>query len=142
MILQWFLIMAAIAAFASGASAEDFLPLQRGYYVSSDTPCEQASNATLNLFRGDRMAAAHAQCRIVEQKKDRDGWYWVTESCKDLRGGAGAKPEKLTQSYKVISRTEYILKNRFGEFRSRYCPQSSLPEPWRKIDLSDVIGAR
>ena len=39
-------------AFASGASAEDFLPLQRGYYVNSDTPCEQASNATLNLFRG------------------------------------------------------------------------------------------
>jgi hypothetical protein len=52
MILQWFRIMSAIAAFASGASAEDFLPLQRGYYVSSDTPCEQASNATLNLFRG------------------------------------------------------------------------------------------
>ena len=37
----------AIALSATPALAADLLPLQRGFYVATDTPCGEASDATI-----------------------------------------------------------------------------------------------
>lgn len=46
------------------------LPLQRGYYVASDTPCAKASNATLLLLRRNGIGGARYFCEFKLQEAD------------------------------------------------------------------------
>ncbi len=50
---------------AAGNSVSE-LPLKRGFYVASDTPCEQASNATLQLLRRDGVGGARDFCEFKQ----------------------------------------------------------------------------
>ena len=126
-----------IVAMLSDASAHaaDSLPLQRGYYVQSDTSCQRASNATISLYDGVSFGAAHVECRKPVIRKTPDGTYQMTERCRDMQGN-GASWETFKSSYVFKSRTEFVETTSYGTFSFRYCKQSDLSEPWSTNDLS------
>ena len=49
---------------AEAAAPVAALPLKRGYYVESDTPCGQASNATTTLLRREGIGGARDFCEF------------------------------------------------------------------------------
>jgi hypothetical protein len=59
------LAAAAILGAATAAGA-DSLPIERGYYVRTDTPCRRASNATITLYNGISFGYAHVESRQSE----------------------------------------------------------------------------
>jgi len=75
------------------------LPLQRGYYVASDTPCAQASNATLQLLRRNGIGAARTLCEFKAIKQTGPTSYRVRESCSELGSTTAAATESV--SYEV-----------------------------------------
>jgi hypothetical protein len=133
------LMTIAMLDFAS-AQAADSLPLQRGYYVQSDTPCQRASNATITLYNGVSFGAAHAECRKPVIRKEADGTYQMTERCRDMQGNGGPW-ETFKSDYVLKSLTEFVETTAYGTFSFRYCKQSDLPEPWSTNDLS-ALGIR
>lgn len=128
-----FLIVVAILGIASEAQAQS-LPLDIGYYVQSDTPCQRASNATLTLYNGISFGQAHAECRKPVIRKLAEGSYQLIEHCRD-RQGRGAPWQTFGSSFALRSRTEFVETTRFGTFSFRYCKQAELPDPWNTIDL-------
>lgn len=115
------------------------LPLKRGYYVSSDTPCGQASNATTLLLRRDGIGGARDFCafRTIEQTGPNS--YRVTEACGDLQDSA--PPETSVTTYMLKGDGAFTSKSEHGWERSaRYCAQSTMPPDWRANDISDVTG--
>jgi hypothetical protein len=128
-----FLMVVGIPGIASQAWAQS-LPLEMGYYVQSDTPCQRASNATLTLYNGISFGHAHAKCRKPVIRKLAEGSYRVTERCRDMQGRGGLW-EKMSSSFAIQSRTEFVETTQFGTFSFRYCKQSDLPDPWNTIDL-------
>jgi hypothetical protein len=129
------LLAAATVLGITSVAATESLPLERGYYVESDTPCEQASNATITLYDGATFGSAHAECRKPKIQRLADGSYQISERCRDLQGRGGSW-ETFKSRYAVQSRTEFVETTAFGTFSFRYCKQSDLPEPWSKSDLS------
>jgi hypothetical protein len=116
------------------AAGADSLPIERGYYVEKDTPCQQASNATITLYNGVSFGNSPVECRKPAVRKLADGSYRITEQCRDMQGRGG--PWKaFTASYAVLSRTELISTTPYQKAAYRYCRQSELPEPWSTIDL-------
>jgi|SRR3954470_16920425 hypothetical protein len=128
------LMVVAIPGIASEARAQS-LPLERGYYVQSDTPCQRASNATLTLYNGISFGQAHAECRKPVIRKLAEGCsYQVTKRCRDVQGRGG--PWEISRaSFAIRSRMEFVETTQFGTFSFRYCKQSDLPDPWNTIDL-------
>jgi hypothetical protein len=115
--------------------AADRLPLQRGYYVQSDTPCQRASNATISLYDGVSFGAAHVECRKPVIRKAPDGTYQMTKRCRDMQGSGGSW-ETFKSSYVLKSPTEFVETTSSATFSFRYCKQSDLPDPWNTNDLS------
>lgn len=106
------------------------LPLRRGFYVASDTPCNQASNATLRLVTREGINFARDICTFRKIEKTGATSYRVTESCAD-------EP----QAYEIPNDTSFTVTYEGGSQSSaRYCAQSSLPDPWRDNDISDITG--
>ncbi|SHL98792.1 hypothetical protein SAMN05444159_7377 [Bradyrhizobium lablabi] len=128
--------MLAVATILSAATAAraDSVPVERGYYVRSDTPCQQASNATITLFNGISFGNAHLECRKPAIQKLADGSFQITEHCRDTQGRGGPWTA-LTTTYAVPSRTEFMRMTPYGKASFRYCKQSDLPEPWSTTDL-------
>ena len=118
---------------SSVACAEDILPLKHGYYVSNGTECAKASNATLNLYNGDHVGGAHMDCGKAKSHQVDATTYKVTTPCRDMQGGSS--PVLMEDTYTVASDHEYSVTNQYGSFKSRYCPQSQLPEPWHSNSI-------
>lgn len=115
------------------------LPLKRGYYVESDTPCGQASNATTSLLRREGIGGARDFCEFKKIEQTGPNTYRVTEACGDLQDSA--PPETSTSIYALTGDTAFTSKSEHGWERSaRYCAQSSMPPDWRANDISDVTG--
>lgn len=115
------------------------LPLKRGYYVESDTPCGQASNATTTLLRREGIGGARDFCEFKKIEQTGPNTYRVTEACGDLQDSA--PPETSTSIYTLTGDTAFTAKSEHGWERSaRYCAQSSMPPDWRANDISDVTG--
>lgn len=115
------------------------LPLKRGYYVESDTPCGQASNATTTLLRREGIGGARDFCEFKKIEQTGPNTYRVTEACGDLQDSA--PPETSTSIYTITGDTAFTAKSEHGWERSaRYCAQSSMPPDWRANDISDVTG--
>lgn len=115
------------------------LPLKRGYYVESDTPCGQASNATTTLLRRNGIGGARDFCEFKKIEQTGPNTYRVTEACGDLQDSA--PPETSTSIYTITGDTAFTAKSEHGWERSaRYCAQSSMPPDWRANDISDVTG--
>jgi hypothetical protein len=115
------------------------LPLKRGYYVASDTPCGQASNATVMLLRREGIGGARDFCEFKNIEQTGPNTYRVTEACGDLQDSA--PPETSITTYTLKGDTGFTSKSASGrEHSARYCAQSSMPPDWRENDISDVTG--
>ena len=120
------------------------LPLKRGFYVGSDTPCGQASNATLSLLRRDGFTVAGRDfCEFVKIEKTGATSYRVTEECSSGGPAWGTEEHKETHvvAWEIPNDISYKRKSESSGWESsaRYCAQSSLPEDWRDNDISDLI---
>jgi hypothetical protein len=121
----------------AGAQTVAELPLQRGFYVSQKAACGSASNATLLLVTRDGINSARIIAKF--RKIDRKGptTYVVSEVQQDLDGRSLGPAETVT--YEVPNQTTFKLTNSFGSFEYRFCPQNTLPSPWRNNDISAII---
>lgn len=120
------------------------LPLKRGFYVASDTPCNRASNATLSLLGSDGFTVAGRDfCTFRKIEKTGAASYRVTEECSSGGEAWGSEEQKDTNVvvWEISGDSTYKRRNQSSGWESsaRYCAQSSLPEPWRDNDISDLI---
>jgi hypothetical protein len=114
------------------------LPLRRGFYVASDTPCEQASNATLLLLRGKGINGARDFCDFERIDQTRSNVYRTIQSCTSVSDDAAVEQ---SVTYTLQGDSTFALVSDSGWTASfRYCEQAALPEFWRDIDLSDVLA--
>jgi hypothetical protein len=129
--------MLAAAAILSAATAAgaDSLPIERGYYVRTDTPCQRASNATITLYNGISFGHAHVECRKPAIRRLADGSHQITEQCRDGQGRGGPWTA-FTARYAVPSQTEFVGTTAYEKASYRRCKQSDLPEPWSTNGLS------
>lgn len=137
----------AVAATASASPSPSGeraagLPLRLGFYVSSDVSCSQASNATLQLLRREGINTSRTPCDFSRIEKAGDNRYRVTETCTELGGWGDGEQHVSTNTaiYEILSETRFKVMGDSWESTMQYCPQSSLPEPWRDNDISDIIG--
>ncbi|HEX2796343.1 MAG TPA: hypothetical protein VHN38_04610 [Immundisolibacter sp.] len=113
------------------------LPLKRGYYVASDTPCGQASNATVMLLRREGIGGARDFCEFKNIEQTGPNTYRVTEACGDFQDNAS--PETSVTTYTLEGDAAFTSKSTDGWERSaRYCAQSNMPPDFRSNDISDV----
>ncbi|GEM_PF-793007 len=131
----------ASAADAPGAPAT--LPLALGFYVTADISCADASNATLQLLRRDGVNTSRVPCDFEAIERIADNRYRVMQTC--VEGGeAWGTPEeeiKYTYNWEILSNTRYKTVGEDGwETTMKHCPQSSLPDPWRDNDISDIVN--
>lgn len=134
-------VPAARPAPGAQASAEaGTLPLKRGYYVAADTPCNRASNATVNLFTGDGMNASRSVCTFRKVEQTGPTRWRVTESCQELGGWGREAPANVnTATYDIPNDSRFTVLWPGGESRSaRHCPQATMNEPFRSNDISDL----
>jgi hypothetical protein len=114
------------------------LPLRRGYYVSNDTSCGQASNATLMLLG----RKGYGLCTFSKVVKLAENQYRVTERCTD-NGPAWGRPEGIEVSqvrWTIESNTAFSRLREDGDRMGwRFCEQKSLPDPWRDNDIRDIL---
>lgn len=136
------LLMAGMAAcgqsaVAAGATAPA-LPLKRGYYVASDTPCNRASNATTALLRRNGIGGSRDFCEFRKIEPAGPNTYRVTQACRDLQDNA--RPEVSTVTYTLAGDTRFTSRSNQGWTHSaRYCAQSGMPPEWRANDIRDAI---
>lgn len=119
------------------------LPLQRGFYVADGTSCGQASNATLMLVRKSGINTSRVPCDFKSIEKTGANSYRVTETCSEGGAAWGTEEQISTNvsTYEIPNNTRFTSKSDSGwESSARYCPQSSLPEPWRNNDIADLIN--
>jgi hypothetical protein len=124
----------------AAAPAVTELPVRRGFYVASDTACDAASHATLLLKRRDGFNGARDSCdfRTIERTGPRS--YRVSVQCADHGADTDSAGTQIVE-WEVPDTASFTLKRHAGRERSyRHCEQSSLPDPWRDNDVSDLIG--
>lgn len=113
------------------------LPLQRGYYVASDTPCAKASNATLLLLRRNGIGGARYFCEFKRIEQTGPVTYRVEEACADFQGEA---PETRHLQYILENDARFLAKEQdVIALDARYCAQSALPLEWRNTDIKSEI---
>lgn len=117
------------------------LPLRRGYFVSADEPCNRASNATVNLVTADGMNASRSVCTFSKVEPQGNNRYRVTQSCQELGGwGRETPPETSTVTFEIPNDSRFTIRYPGGSSQtSRHCPQSSMNEPFRSNDISDIL---
>ena len=142
------LILLPLSTACGPAPAKSQLPLQLGFYVAADTPCANASNATLSLLRANGIGGARDFCQFLSIRQLSAQDFLVTESCADFQA---SEAEQRLVLYHVIDAVSFKLSRVTAEqpvlsqptdtevfYQGYYCPQSDLPEPWRDNDLSDL----
>lgn len=120
---------------AAAAQVVDRLPLRPGYYVASDTPCAQASNATLHLRseEGDGYGGFTTPpyfCTFQRIEQTGPSSFRTTEVC-----GSGFGEDDghtIATDYEILGESSYSARNDDGwESAARRCPRSELPALWR-----------
>lgn len=114
------------------------LPLRRGFYVSIDTACGEASNATLALLHATGLNSAREACDFDTVVPLGGAHYRTTEHCAVIGTddviAYGADWDLLSdRAFRRTLESGAIV-------GMRWCEQSSLPEAWRAIDLEAAIG--
>jgi hypothetical protein len=116
------------------------LPLRRGYYVRSETPCNQASRA--DVFSLVTRTGTNLNCTFKKIEQTGATTYSVTEECSDggAAWGRADGTETSTSTYEIPNETTYKVTYEGGyEASARYCAQSSMSPGYRDNDISDVI---
>jgi hypothetical protein len=115
------------------------LPLKRGFYVASDTACGRASNATLLLVHRDGINGSRDACEFRSVEQTGPTSYRAVAICNSIHVG---EAESSTSVFEIPDATQFSYGAEDSDYRShlRYCEQSSLPDPWRDNDISDLVG--
>lgn len=119
------------------------LPLKRGFYVASDTPCGRASNATTLLVTREGINGSRNRCTFKKIENTGATTFRVTSECSDGGAAWGREDgvETYTQTYNIPSETSFTVTYEDGSGKSsRYCVQSSMSPDFRHNDISDVTG--
>ncbi len=138
-------VAAAAASASIAAQPVARLPLRPGYYVASDTPCAQASNATLHLLRreGDGYGGFTTPpyaCAFERIEQSGPTSYRVTETCGDAYGADGDDADTQVVVYEILSDAHYRGKHEDGwENEARRCPRGQLPALWRDEAIGDFV---
>lgn len=126
------------AADSGEATVVAALPLKRGYYVATDTPCEAASNATVVLLRRDGIGGARDFCAFEKIEQTGPDTYRVVQSCGALQDDV--PPELGIVTYVIPDDTRFTSRSEHGwEHSARHCAQSGMPPEWRENDISDAV---
>lgn len=113
------------------------LPLRRGYYVESSTPCSEASNATTLLLRRDGIGGARDFCEFRKIEQTGPSRYRVVESCSSLQDDA--PPEVGVAIYTLVGDDAFTSRGEDGQqLSARYCAQSTMSADFRANDIRDV----
>ena len=111
------------------------LPMKRGFYVDTDTPCAEASNASMLLvLRKGTISGAKELCDFRRIEQVGTASYRVTQACKDL--ASRGRTQTVWVTIKIANDSSFMSKEVGNK---RYCEQSSLPDPWRHNDIADLI---
>lgn len=103
-----------------------------GYYVDADTPCEQASNATIALIG---RAWYSGKIDWIRQKGPKDFEVHAT-------GSFHGDEVEMQDVLRIESPTRISLldpEHPGNARQKRYCPQRQLPY-WQDADISDIDG--
>lgn len=133
------LLAACVDQASTGAAAEAMadLPLQPGFFVASDTPCERASNATLLLKRPGGINGSHDYCDFTSVEQTGPHSYRVSEACGEFQGDAASVAVQHTD-WEIPDERNFHSRGDGGWQRDfRHCEQASLPQPWRDNDIGD-----
>ncbi|WP_145201519.1 hypothetical protein [Sphingobium sp. B2] len=117
------------------------LPLKRGYYVRSETPCNRASRA--DVFSLVTRTGMNLNCTFKRIEKTGATTYRVTQECANegAAWGRADETETSTDTYEIPNETSYKVTYDGGyEASARYCAQSSMPPGYSDNDISDVTG--
>ena len=131
------LTLTALLLTACPALAQTGLPLEQGYFVAADTPCADASNATLQLVTKSDFNWPQQACVIAGVRQTTATDHAVTLDC---AASADLPAERLTVLLTIPDAQHFGL-SFAGEppaFKV-FCPQKDLPEPWRTNDLSGFL---
>lgn len=108
------------------------LPLDRGFYVRTDATCRTASLATLAILTRQGLQWAGSACTFGPIEKTGATTYRVEQTCDG--------PGKAIATWQITSRTAFSFRDETGwDHAATFCPQKSLPEPWRSNDISGLI---
>src|SRR6476620_642380 len=134
--LSFFLLVGVgVSAVSAKNGVVASLPLKLGFYVDTDTPCGEASNATMLLvLRKGIISGAKELCEFKRIQQIGTASYRVTQACKDLASRGRAQTVSVILE---ITNDSSFKSKEVGN--KRYCEQSSLPEPWRDNDIADLI---
>lgn len=117
----------AVAVCPMAALAADILPLKHGFYVDGNIPCKDASFGSISSYAGgDVFVVGHYSCTLKLLNKSGNK-YNVSSKCPSERDDPTIN---MTEVYTITSEASFTVKNKNGEFSSRYCERSSLPSPW------------
>lgn len=115
------------------------LPLKRGFYVSDETDCGAASNATTSVLRRDGYGGARYSCTFVQIRRIDDTRFEVTEECKELFVEHPAVGTEVVL-WTLSGDSRYTRRKPDGAVdEARHCEQASLPEPFGDTDISDIL---
>ncbi len=131
-------LLAALGSAPAHAGNANTLPLRQGYYVSTDTACNNASEATITLVARYGTGSEHELERFKKIVPAGPGVWRVTYDLID--DDTGRHQETATDTYKITSPTAYSVVNGNGSYAMRYCPQASLPDPWNTNNISKLIN--
>ena len=98
--------------------------------MNADTACGRASFATVWMVDPTGVNIGHQTGTFKKVEKVGPERYRVTQEMADPRDNGA--PDTMTETFVITSPTSF----RFGEGADatavRYCPGSSMPEPWRR----------
>lgn len=129
----------AAASAPAPAATVAALPLKRGYYVTSDKPCNQASRADVAMLL--TRTGTNLNCTFKKIEKTGATTYKVTEECVHDGSSWGREDviETFTGTYEIPNETSYkVTYEGGGESSARYCAQSSMSPGYRDNDISDI----
>lgn len=110
------------------------LPLQAGFYVSSDTTCDKASNATLLLLQKEGIGGARYFCNFTKISKLDFKRFDVEEECVYFQ----SNDRTLNKNqYEIINTKKFIISNQGKNILiANYCSKDQLPLPWRNENIN------
>ena len=113
------------------------LPLEPGYYVASDTPCDKASNATVSLLRRTGIGGARDFCEFTTIEQTGPSTYRVTQSCQELQPGGATSIAVVT--YVLSGHARFFSRSDQGWCHSaRRCAPSTMPPEWRQNEIREL----
>ena len=125
-----------LIASAGIASADQAPDLPTGFYLVRETECSKATDAIIQYWDWERLTVLNpvAECQLTGLSRGgADHWTYRT-SCREhgYDGGSFGDMSKLWVLGPKSMETR--TRNWVGEWQ--YCPQESLPEPWRSKGVS------